>query len=576
MTPTLEAATACRSSLQLTTRRTAIGSGALRPMAAAAPAGETRDAQMTSTSTLALPFTWHRTRRRAGASCALLLIVMATALGAAEPAVDLLADARWEFSADEGKTFSASAPTFPFGGKHTAVARTEFNVTDPAAFVALELTNDLIPSLQKNFFLNDREVLPLQPVMLYNRYPAVDPTLLRPGRNVLVARVIVDTRRREVTFRPKFGLLGLKADHLRFESGPVLGAFGPDWFSVTCRTNLRVPVRLVETGAGGGERVVASSGPGIFHRFKVARATVAGASFALVAGDAGLRAAFAAPGAATVRPGQPVRFAVVSDSQSVVPEWTQVSRAVHAARPQFVIHCGDMVSVGRDDDSWEPEFFTPARALLAAVPFYPVHGNHEGQAPVVEELFHTPGTDGKARNWVQDFGDVTVVGFDQWIHQDWEPGSENVRWLERTLAGDDSKFLFVMTHYPAFSSCSHGKVDEAGVPIEKEIRRARQVIVPLLEKHRVTAMVNGHDHYYERSELPGGLIQIITGGAGDSRDGQRAEARRQNPYSKVHAKGQHYSLIEVNGDACTLRAITPTGAILDTVNFKPRVLPPKR
>lgn len=503
----------------------------------------------------------------------LLFVTLAGTLAAQD---DLLKEAKWQYSSDEGKTYLDTPPSFPAGGKFPASARTEFHVADPAAFAALELRNDLIPSLQKNFFINDREVPPLQPVMLYNRYPAIDATMVRPGRNVLVAKVVVDTRRREQTFRPQIALLGMRNEHLRFEAGPVLGAIRSDAFTVTCRTNLKVPVRLVQVDATGRERLLTTSTSGVFHRFNVPRPRDGSRDFALIAGAPGVRAAFTAPAPAPHRPGEKVRFAVVSDSQSVVKEWTQVARAVRAAQPQFVVHCGDMVSVGRDDDSWEPEFFAPARELLAAVPFYAIHGNHEGQAPVVDEFFHTPSADGRARNWVQDFGDVTIVGIDQWIHLDWEPGSENVRWLEQTLAADDSKFLFVATHYPAFSSCSHGKVDAAGVPVEKEIRRARQILVPLLEQYGVTAMLNGHDHYYERSELPSGLVQIITGGAGDGTDGQRKEARQQNPYSKFHAKARHYSLVEVDGDTCTLRAITPNGEVLDTVRFKPRRLPVRR
>lgn len=526
---------------------------------------------------IAFPFVPTAVARRSSRrmfGCALLVVTIAVPGRAEVPPVDLLQGARWQYSADEGKTFAATPPSFPAGGKHPAVARTEFHVADPAAFVALELTNDLIPSFQKNFFINGREIPPLQPVMQYNRYPAIDSSFLRPGRNVFVAQVVVDTRRRAQTFRPAIALRGMQPGHLRFETGPVLGAVTADSFTVTCRTNLNVSVRLIQLAGAGREEVVATSATGIFHRFKVESPGPAARRFLLVAGTPGVRAAFDAPAPAPHRPGEKVRFAFISDSQSVVKEWTQVARAVRAAQPQFVVHCGDMVSAGRDDDSWEPEFFAPARELLAAIPFYAIHGNHEGQAPVVDELFHTPSPDGKARNWVQDFGDVTIVGIDQWIHLDWEPGSENVRWLERTLAADDSKFLFVATHYPAFSSCSHGKIDAAGVPVEKEIRRARQVIVPLLQKYGVTAMINGHDHYYERSELPSGLIQIITGGAGDGTDGQRKEARAQNPYSQFHAKARHYSLVEVDGDTCTLRAITPAGEVLDTVRFKPRRLAP--
>ena len=69
-------------------------------------------------------------------------------------------------------------------------------------------------------------------------------------------------------------------------------------------------------------------------------------------------------------------------------------------------------------------------------------------------------------------------------------------------------------NYPAYSSGLHGSVNEEGVPTEATARYARDVIVPLLEKHGVTAMFASHDHNYERSVLPSGLTCITTGGAG--------------------------------------------------------------
>lgn len=497
------------------------------------------------------------------------LAIAASVVTAAEPA-DLLAGSKWEFSTDEGATFSATPPTITGGMKAPVVSRTEFEVKDISKYASLELFNDLIPSLPKSFAINGREIQPLLPVMYYNRYPVLDPSLLKPGRNTLTARVVIDARRRAVTYRATVRLVPKTASALAIEVGPVLGAFGPDWFSVTCTTNMKVPVHVTRIERDGRETIVATSSAGVYHRFRLARATADSRRHALITGPGAVRREFLAPEFPNVAAGK-LRFIATGDPQSEVAQWSKMSAAIARAKPDFVVFAGDLVGSGRDDDAWAPEFFDPARELLASVPSYTVHGNHEGQAPVVEEYFYGPGgPDGRARNWVQAFGDVTLVGIDQWIHLDWSAGSENARWFEDALAAAKTKFVFVITHYPAYSSCSHGKVDEQGTPLEIEIRRAREVLVPLMLKHRATAMICGHDHYYERTEIPGGLVQIITGGAGRATDGQSKAALRQNPYSKTHAALNHYSVVELADGRCTLRAFKADGTVLDTVEFKPR------
>lgn len=508
-------------------------------------------------------------RRAAPLGLVLVLFSTSLALARTDPA-DLLAGAKWQYSRDEGATFTDAVPTVTGGERAPVWARAEFHVGSTDGLATLELTNDLISSWQKTFYLNDREIVPLQPVMGYTRYPAIDPAWLKPGRNVLAARVIADARRRDVTFQPTIRLVGLGRDALAIEIGPVLGAIGPDWFTVTCRTNMKVPVHLVRQTPNGTDTLVAKSEPGIFHRFKVPQRPGDSREFALIPEGSTRRSEFQAP-SLPIGAGGKLRFVATSDPQSEIPQWTMMSNAIAAARPDFVVFAGDLVGAGRNDASWKPEFFDPARALLASVPTYMVHGNHEGQAPVVEEYFFGPdGPDGRARNWVQRFGDVTLIGVDQWIHLNWDPGSDNVRWFERALAEADTKFVFVVMHYPAYSSCSHGKLAEDGLPAEKEVRRSREVLLPLMQKHRATALISGHDHYYERTELPDGFLQIITGGAGRSTDGQSRAAKQQNPYSKFHAAVNHYSLFEVENGRCTMRAIHPDGTVLDTIEFKPR------
>jgi hypothetical protein len=94
-------------------------------------------------------------------------------------------------------------------------------------------------------------------------------------------------------------------------------------------------------------------------------------------------------------------------------------------------------------------------------------------------------------------------------------------------------------------------------------------VLPLLAECRATAIFASHEHLYERSDLPGGLTHIISGRAG-APAGRRNEKENNNPYSKVFATELHYCLLEVSGDTCAFRAITPEGRIVDSLTWAAR------
>lgn len=60
---------------------------------------------------------------------------------------------------------------------------------------------------------------------------------------------------------------------------------------------------------------------------------------------------------------------------------------------------------------------------------------------------------------------------------------EQWSWLESTLQNSKADFLVVAGHYPVYSICEHGPTSEL---VEK--------LIPLLQKYKVTAYLNGHDH----------------------------------------------------------------------------------
>jgi len=500
---------------------------------------------------------------------ALLSCLLApTSAGAVPPAgpvrTDLLMGATWQYSIDDGKTFSPRPVTVAPRTKVEVLAQATFDVAKTEGMVCLELVG--LPPVAGVFALNGRPLRGPLDGMRYDAIPAIDPGGLKAKANVLSFRGRVHNRLAEprtVALAPS--LVALQKTALRIQTGPVLGAFADGWFSVTCRTNMVADVSVVVAGANGRTRVLAGPSRGLHHRLKVKAAPEPDGRVLVRARVADVvRSAQITPPAPV---GQDFRFVVAGDSRTRWQDWAKVAAAVAKVRPVLIVFAGDMVTNGRNDGQWDREFFAPGRQLFAAIPFYGVMGNHEQNAPLYRELFYSPGPDSRSKNWAQQVGSVLLIGIDG--QTGFAAGSENAKWLETRLAASKAKFIFLTNHYPAWSSSAHGWLDKHGRPGEKSVRESREVVLPLLVKYGATAMFAGHDHCYERSEPPK-ITHVTTGGAGAPLRRKTKNAQQQNPHSKVFAAKLHYCVLDVRGDTCAMTVRTPTGEVIDRRTWKAR------
>ena len=230
-----------------------------------------------------------------------------------------------------------------------------------------------------------------------------------------------------------------------------------------------------------------------------------------------------------------------------------------------------MVANGRHDTSWDTEFLGPARELFSVTPLYPVEGNHELESPILDDLFYTAAPQGRGLTWAQQVGAVLLISIDG--AKSYAPGTDNHAWLERTLAESDAKFIFLLSHYPSWGSNRYGGVDANGKPFDGKTQQGQVVLIPLLAKYDGTAMLTGHDHFYERSEPPDGVTAIICGGGGGRLDGRRDGWENVNPHSRAYASRHHYLIFDVRGDTCTMKAHALNGDLIDTRTWPARTPP---
>jgi HEAT repeat protein len=207
-----------------------------------------------------------------------------------------------------------------------------------------------------------------------------------------------------------------------------------------------------------------------------------------------------------VKPTSPFSFAVYGDSRSNPDEHAATCDGIITHRPNLIIHTGDIVSSGTVYEQWEQQFFAPAKEMMAAIPFFPSLGNHERNADHYYNFFSLPG---KERWYAFTFGNALFIALDS--NGEFQPDSEQTRFLEQQLSESKATWKFVYFHHPPYSSGNHGSS-----------LNIRQAWSPIFEKYRVDIVFQGHDHLYERTypvfdgkrDDERGVTYIVSGGGG--------------------------------------------------------------
>ena len=235
--------------------------------------------------------------------------------------------------------------------------------------------------------------------------------------------------------------------------------------------------------------------------------------------------------------------------------YAQNLKVIEQRQPAFVAIAGDLVQSGGEQRDWD-EFWAHNSELAASVFIVPALGNHdyfggpgilgkyatedsERAVKKYKSYFDLPGNGSGNENlseryYVLEYGVVSLIvidGTDSQPHRsktdtnwrlkgdgdggfapDWQPGSEQYRWLENELqqAQSGSQFTFVMFHGAPWTSGVHGK--PPGEQKDHDVLSAQplQSLTPLFLAYGVDAVFNGHDEMYEHSIVPG--FEVIPGG----------------------------------------------------------------
>ena len=270
---------------------------------------------------------------------------------------------------------------------------------------------------------------------------------------------------------------------------------------------------------------------------------------------------------------EPFSFIYFGDAQNDIrSKWSRVIREAYADAPKakFMIHAGDLINNAEADAEWQ-EWFEAGAWMNAMVPSVPVLGNHE----MVRKLISSR----VSRHWRPQFAlpENGPAGLEEFCYTFAYQGvrivvmnsnefpEEQADWLDKLLTGNKEKWVVCTFHHPMFST---GKDRDNGM--------LRAIWKPILDKHRVDLVLQGHDHSYGRtgldtpvvatnsttgqnqSEVFSGTVYVV------SVSGPKMYELRRQSFMHRHAENtQLYQIIHVDGDRLHFEAYTAVGEIYD-------------
>jgi 3',5'-cyclic AMP phosphodiesterase CpdA len=248
-----------------------------------------------------------------------------------------------------------------------------------------------------------------------------------------------------------------------------------------------------------------------------------------------------------------LRFAVIGDSGTGAAAQNDLARLLAEWRADFpfelVLMMGDNI-YGRDDPrDYRKKFEEPYRALLdAGVKFYAALGNHDDPKQRFYEKFNMKGE--RYYTFKAPRGGVRFFALDS-NYMD----KPQLDWLEKELGASGSDWKICFFHHPLYSSGKkHGPSEEL-----------RAVLEPLFRKHGVDVVLQGHEHFYERTRPQHEIHYFISGAAGKLR---RADIAKSDVTARGFDQDLHFMLVEIAGDEMYFQTVSRSGKTVDAGSFK--------
>ena len=322
--------------------------------------------------------------------------------------------------------------------------------------------------------------------------------------------------------------------------GPVTESVTPRSAIISFRTATRDHAFVT---LQNGARI--DAGTGVDHVVRLTRLTPGMHYTYTVGADS----AVLAKGTFRAAPARATRFtfAVVGDFGSGNEHEAAVASMIESWHPDFVQTVGDNAYPLGSRELLDRVIFGPYAAVMRQSAWFPALGNHDvkanGGKPELE-AFHSLGSE---RWYRYTWGNTAVVVLDSDVSVG--PGSPQLRFARNALART-SCLRFAAWHHPPW--------EPPGSTLSPGLRRN---IVPLVEKHGVQVVFEGHLHAYARSRPHNGVLYVAVGTGGAELEYDAGELTI--PSARV-VQGHFGALrVDVAGRAARFRYQTVDGKVRD-------------
>lgn len=273
--------------------------------------------------------------------------------------------------------------------------------------------------------------------------------------------------------------------------------------------------------------------------------------------------------------GKSLSFLYFGDAQNDVKSmWSRVIREAYKQMPQvdFLLHAGDLINRSSEDIEWG-EWFHAGSYIHATVPGIMTPGNHEYAkgvilAPQWKKQFNLPANGPKGLDetcYQINYGNLKVVSLDaEQIDESEKYAAQQATWLDSILTKDPRPWTVVTLHYPFYSTSP--KRDNA---------KLRERFKPIIDKHRVDLVLQGHDHAYGRGSVTNAPATADTRKKASetvyvvSVSGPKMYEVSDDPWMDRRAQNtQLFQLITLEGNQLLYRAFAATGELYDSFSLE--------
>ncbi len=269
--------------------------------------------------------------------------------------------------------------------------------------------------------------------------------------------------------------------------------------------------------------------------------------------------------------GQPLTVLYFGDTQN--KNLSHVSRVIRqgwqtAPDARLTLFAGDLVSGGdgEDDNEWG-EWFAAGGWLLPGTAVAPAAGNHEyfeefEDTPQERRVlgkhwpltFALPGNGASATastTYWFDYQGLRVVVLDGTSALDLGTAKVQANWLEGVLESSHQPWNIVVVHQPLYPL----RAERDSSVLASEIR-------PVLQRHKVDLVLQGHDHTYgRRADAGAALPQYISSVAGPKQYRLSPEARAT--MKPTAEDTQLFQVLRLDDKGLHYEARTATGRLYD-------------